>query len=251
MFDRFHVDNEQYVAMKWHALQAGNAGEARLQQFFDKYGLAEEALFDISLQANSKFQIDCLLITPQFALIIESKNITGDLAFEERPARLVRTRDGVMTTFESPETQLQRNILLLENWLHTRHHPLPVIGVIVWTTSTYPNILKSPKHCDVLFLSSLPTFIAQQRLRYHAVMTIEQCEKLKELIVLDNEVYKFPHYSLFPRWKVNVYEVRSGVRCACGFRKMQRQKQRWYCPSCHRTCKDAHIATLREWFTFY
>lgn len=171
LLNRFTVDNLEFVEMKWKAILAGDAGEMRLRRLFDNYCIAKNVLFDISLHAVGKFQIDCLVVTDRFLLVLESKNITGELSFEENPTRLVRVREGIATTFESPEVQLERNMHLLQQWLIQHDIKIPVIGAIAWTTSSYPLIIKSPKRQPLLFLSMIPTFYAQQQARFPKTLT--------------------------------------------------------------------------------
>ncbi|MEC1180797.1 nuclease-related domain-containing protein [Metasolibacillus meyeri] len=250
MLNLFIVDNLEFVEMKWRAIQAGHAGEARLRRLFDNYRLAKDILFDISLQAVGKFQIDCLIVTERFLFILESKNITGELSFEENPARLVRVRDGITSTFESPEVQLERNMYLLKQWLMQHGIEIPIIGAVVWTASGYPLIVKSPKRLPLLFLSMVPTFYAQQQARFPKILTKDDCERLVALLQAESERYKFVRYPLFPRWQVKVHEVKSGVRCVCGSFAMRYKRASWYCSRCGHQDKQAHIATLKEWFMF-
>ncbi|WP_042470163.1 nuclease-related domain-containing protein [Bacillus ndiopicus] len=250
MLNRFVVDNLEFAEMKWKAMQAGDAGEAQLRILLENYQLTEHVLFNVSLQASGKFQIDCIVVTGGFVLVLESKNIAGELSFEENPTRLVRVRNGVVTTFESPEIQLERNMQLLRQWL-TRHQiSIPVIGAVVWTTSSYPLIMKSPKHLPMMFLSTVPTFFTQQQAHFPKILTKEDCSELTKLLVEENERCKFSRYPLFPRWQTKVLSIKQGVRCVCGSFAMQRNKSSWHCEVCGIYDKRAHIATLKEWFIF-
>lgn len=250
LLNRFTVDNLEFVEMKWKAILAGDAGEMRLRRLFDNYCIAKNVLFDISLHAVGKFQIDCLVVTERFLLVLESKNITGELSFEENPTRLVRMRDGIATTFESPEVQLERNMHLLQQWLIQHDIKIPVIGAIVWTTSSYPLIIKSPKRQPLLFLSMIPTFYAQQQARFPKTLTQDDCDGLIASLQAENERYKFVRYPLFPRWQVKVHAIKSGVRCVCDSLAMQYKRTGWHCSNCGHRDKQAHIATLKEWFIF-
>ncbi|MCT6925759.1 hypothetical protein [Metasolibacillus sp.] len=49
---------------------------------------------------------------------------------------------------------------------------------------------------------------------------------------------------------MKVHAIKSGVRCVCDSLAMQYKRTGWHCPNCGHRDKQAHIATLKEWFIF-
>ena len=69
-------------------------------------------------------------------MVLESKNIGGELSFKQNPSQLEReNEEGKVDVFESPEVQIERNIFLLDEWLKQHGVTIPVFGVIVLTNS--------------------------------------------------------------------------------------------------------------------
>lgn len=62
---------------------AGMRGESKLVKVFENYTFLDEIyiLHDFSFYSTGRAQIDCLVITPNFALILEVKNIAGEMSF--------------------------------------------------------------------------------------------------------------------------------------------------------------------------
>ncbi|MFX3623267.1 MAG: nuclease-related domain-containing protein [Ectobacillus sp.] len=66
-------------------------------------------LHDLRLKENGRyFQIDTLILTKAFILIIEAKNIAGTIFFDTAFHQLIRTIDGKEEAFPDPIMQITR-----------------------------------------------------------------------------------------------------------------------------------------------
>jgi hypothetical protein len=63
------------------------------------------------------FQIDFLILTTKFALIIEAKNYTATLKFESQFNQLIQTQNDKEKSFDDPIEQVKRQQFLLTQWL--------------------------------------------------------------------------------------------------------------------------------------
>lgn len=109
--------------------RAGENGERILANVFQQYQFPfKHYIFhDLNLQSTGKFQIDTLFLLPQGAVILEVKNIAGRISFPETQNQLTRTLEGgQVDAFECPSVQLERNKILLEDWFHAHHMPIPI-----------------------------------------------------------------------------------------------------------------------------
>ncbi|TMU83729.1 NERD domain-containing protein [Bacillus sp. BHET2] len=82
--------------------------------------------YDVRLPLFSNyFQIDFLLLTPCYILLIEVKNILGNVTIDPFIKQLTRTYKGVTEGFSDPISQVQRQKLLLQKWfgIHKLKHP--------------------------------------------------------------------------------------------------------------------------------
>jgi hypothetical protein len=90
---------------------------------------------DLRLQDQSRFfQLDTLLISKKFALIIEVKNMAGSLYFDPHFNQLIRMIEGKETAFPDPIMIMQGSCQesQLTNWFLKNGFPsLPILSLIV------------------------------------------------------------------------------------------------------------------------
>ncbi|MBK3497277.1 NERD domain-containing protein [Viridibacillus sp. YIM B01967] len=236
------------VLSKWQSAKFGVIGEERITELFYTYHFPfnYRILHDVSLSSSGKFQVDTLMLTPYFAVILESKNISGVLRFETKPDRLVRTlKNGQLDVFENPAVQVERNMYLLEDWLLARGLDVPVFGAIV-LTGNYQQVELAPEYVPVIFTKTIPVFLRKLD-RQRSYLSLDQLDWLvQELIASHRAFMPFP---MCTRWGIDITELRSGVKCTeCGRFGMERIKRTWECPICKHRDAKAHEHTIRDWF---
>ncbi|WP_274855149.1 nuclease-related domain-containing protein [Bacillus methanolicus] len=179
---------------------------------------------------KSILEIDTLFLTPSFAVVFEVKNIAGSLKFIETPPQLIRTSaDGQIDGFDSPAAQVERNVELLEEWIHIRGIHLPVYGVVVFA---YPKqiVELAPVKTKVLFPKLIPSYIKS---------LYDKPSKLKKdsFNWLSTEIMS-SHRNYIPPPICETYhiprsDIRTGVACEfCGNLGMIKVLRNWRCSSC-------------------
>lgn len=117
--------------------EAGIRGEKRLQKKFVEFYSAEpfEILWNTSLTlGNWPVQIDGLLLTQKVAVILESKNISGELHFENKTDEFYRyDANGVRTIIDNPAIQVEKHMRFMRMWFAENKIRLPVDGMLVFT----------------------------------------------------------------------------------------------------------------------
>lgn len=75
------------ISSKMLAAKAGIVGESIVEELFEKYQYPfnYRVLHDVSLNSNGKFQMDTIFITSSCIVILECKNIVGELSFHNDP----------------------------------------------------------------------------------------------------------------------------------------------------------------------
>ncbi|WP_391205569.1 nuclease-related domain-containing protein [Psychrobacillus sp. L4] len=236
------------INSKMLSTKAGIIGETVVEAIFEKYQFPfnYRVLHDVSLISNGKFQLDTLFISPYCAVILECKNIVGELSFENDPPCLTRKlQNGQKDTFESPKVQVDRNMYLLKEWLKERGIRIPVRGVIVFS-STKSKIIKPPNHTEVIYASSIPVLLRNLQTQKDYISVI-QMDYLAEQIVRENQTY-FP-YPMCINWGIDPSDLITGVQCGeCGRFGMVRIKRTWLCPACSYKEANAHVNAVKEWF---
>lgn len=210
-------------------------------------------LHDIRLLKDEKnyFQLDILLLTRSYLLILEVKNMSGTLCFDQKFQQLIRTLNGKEEAFPDPILQIKKQQKNLRKWLSEQHFPdIPIYAYIVIsnpstilkTIPTYSeNVLKKVIHAGALedkiqFLSS--RFIEN-------IMTIKELNKLSRLLIKRNTPI---NPNLLQQFQIPFSEIITGIHCVkCFSIPMKKISGSWICMRCQHTSKDAHIASLQDY----
>lgn len=231
---------------------AGYWGEKRLDEFLD--GIPHFPFYilrDLSLNVRGVlFQIDTLLLSPFFAIILESKNIAGNLLFDTSFSQLIRTSDSKEEAFEDPILQSQNQRRNLINWLKDQKIPLiPIETLVVMSNSSA--VVKSTSGNDILSKKVVPVKKVLAR--------IEQLTDLyKKELFSDKEVKKIAkqliknhqpkQIEILEKYKISLDEIILGVQCPnCSVIPMAYKRGKWNCTSCGSESKDAHLKGVEDY----
>lgn len=206
---------------------------------------------DIRLQDETHFfQIDTLLVSAKFILIIEVKNIAGTLYFDPLFHQMIRTKDGAETAFPNPILQIQRQELQMKNWIGAQKlkevpvYSLVVISnpqTIIRTSSQHHNLSQKLIHRDVL-----PATIKQIEKKIQTHILSEK--ELKKVIRLLKKHHKEADASILERYQISPNELIIGVFCpSCHFNPLTKIHGAWFCPGCKNRWKEAHIDALNDY----
>ncbi|WP_283154258.1 NERD domain-containing protein [Guptibacillus hwajinpoensis] len=196
------------------------------------------------------FQIDTLVISQHYLLILEVKNISGTLNFDTTFNQLIRISDTKEEAFPNPLTQVERQRSQLRALLQKMKIPeVPIETLIV--VANRRAVLKATE--PVQFISSkvirseyLPTKVKSLDQRYGELwLTMKEVRKLGRTFVklhepLDRDVLK--------RFSISRNDLLVGVACPeCARLAMRRLHGRWYCERCGAYSRDAHLRALQDY----
>lgn len=237
------------ISKKIAMMMAGIRGETKLVNLFEKYLFLEEIyiLHDLSIYSTGPGQIDCLIITPKFALILEVKNIAGEMSFLEGTGQITRQLDnGRIDYFESPMVQLNRNISLLQDWLMLRRIEFPILGAVVLPHASQKVNMQTNTAHSVLFLGEVHSFI-KQLIKNQSTVHPNSAKEIAEQ--LNSSHQTFNPFPICSRWNVDTTCLSNGVYCTkCKDGLMIRQLRKWVCQQCHHKDTKAHRQAIVEWF---
>ena len=93
---------------------------------------------DIRLHLGEwKVQIDCLVLTDRCCIVIESKNMSGDLYFESDSEEFYKVnQDGEEIPYPNPYYQLLRHIRFMKEFLHQINPEIKVTGSVFMTAKS-------------------------------------------------------------------------------------------------------------------
>lgn len=253
LLKRLHRTHPKYSYIRDELMQktAGDLGEEVVMKELEKLKLPYKfhTFHNISLYSETNFQLDILLITPFYALILEVKNIFGEIEILTNPALLVRTKpNGEINTFKSPIPQLEEYTHQLTQLLKRHKINLPVYGAVTFAfASSY--IKKAPISTVILFTNEVRKFIREIKIS-NPILSEEELDKVKNWILYKNSEYN--SFPLSEHYKINPLDIMTGVECPfCGFIGMKKIVRNWACPKCRNFSKLAHEQTLKDYFLVY
>ncbi len=211
-------------------------------------------LHDIRLPhlENNYFQLDTLILSTRFILILEVKNIAGTLYFDQAFHQLIRTVDGKEEAFPDPLLQIKRQHMQLKLWLSKRKYPplLPVDSFIV--ISNPSTIIKTaPDHTEafnkVIRPATIPMIVENLNHIYpNEILTLKE---LKRITTLLKKQHTPSNPDLFQQFYINKAELLTGVLCpTCRNIPLIRKRGTWFCTHCLSSDKAAHIPALQDYY---
>lgn len=225
-------------------MTAGFHGELRVDSLFYEIPIDSPHYFiqDLFIQKpKSSHQIDTVLVTSRFLLLLEIKSISGELNFDPQLRQFSRTnRDGSVDGMRNPDDQLRRHEKWVQQFLESQKVSLPVIGAIVFT---YPSsiVQSRPKNRIIIQSSGLPFLVDQILAKYP--VEILTSRKTRQLAVKLLEM----HSERALRDVDVAVELRKGVLCGGCSGVLYYDRRAWRCKSCSYKDPLAHLQTLIEY----
>ncbi|MFQ3544632.1 nuclease-related domain-containing protein [Halobacillus rhizosphaerae] len=207
---------------------------------------------DLRLTDGSHFfQIDALILTSKWILIIEAKNIAGRLHFDQHFNQLLRTLNEAQEAFANPVIQVRRHKLQLAKWLS--HHHLPSLPILTLVASSNPrSILSSddPELDIVVRTDNLPEKINELTSQFSEEhLTEEQIHLLTSALLTKHTPGNFIFLS---QLKINPLDIRRGVFCEeCSRLPMNRKRGYWKCMKCGHRSRIAHEIAIRDYYLLF
>ncbi len=203
------------------------------------------------IHQNKPFQIDTLVVTPSFLVIIEAKNIVGTLFFDPSSKQFIRTHDNKESGFPDPIAQVKRQQAQLKDWIKQRQFPPVPIEYLI-SISQPSTILKTSSNNQELFEYVLHAVHVPEKIQslkhkydHKNLLSPNQVQQLIQLLLqehcpLNLEILK--HY------RVSRQEITKGIQCpACENYAMLRAIAYWRCPVCLHQSKSAHIQAIKDY----
>ncbi|WP_332648669.1 nuclease-related domain-containing protein [Lysinibacillus sp. 54212] len=229
-------------------LKVGLAGEQRVDREWIEMPSREKHCLFLNYEFLNDFgiphQIDTLLLTSHFLLIIEIKNISGRLDFEDDKHQLIRSRqDGSVEGFTNPIDQVLRHVHYIKKLLDLWKVSLPVqYAIVISNPSTI--IGRIPSGIPIFHASGLRSYLGRLFAKHStAVLSHEKVDQLAEVFLARLE--RIPPSPT----TVSKERLRKGVLCeVCHYQETMLYKYgTWCCPSCGVRNKKAVLQALDDY----
>lgn len=199
------------------------------------------------------FQIDTLILSTCFFLIIEAKNITGSLYFDLVNHQFYRLNDdGSKESFSDPVSQARLHMQQLRHWLLKQKFPTIFIDYLVAMTN--------PNSVFHIIQNGHP---AAKKICANAGLTweIDNLEdQYKKELITDKDLRKIAKALLkantplqpseiLQQYGISISELLTGVHCPeCNCLPIIYQRGKWVCQKCKKSFKDAHFGAVTDHF---
>lgn len=240
---------------KLYRKRAGYKGEKTLDYFLEQFDHSEMVILnDLRIPINNThFQIDTLIITTNFLLIIDSKNYAGTLIFLPEFNQLIRILNDIEEVFSDPILQTKIQASQLKAFLEKHHITPPPIEYLVAISNTQA-IIKNPTNDQEVsyrvFRSTNVAFKIPPFFKKHtqSLFSKNDMRKIARHLVR-------AHEPLVPDPKsmnLPLDKMVQGVQCpACEEFNTDYHQGKWTCKECGHKSADAHIQALKDYFLIY
>lgn len=201
-------------------------------------------------QGTKHYQIDFLLLSTKFILLIENKNMPGIIEFDPDFKQVFRRYNDTTEVYDCPVDQVKRQVYQFRNWLKKHNiNPLPLEFLV--TYSNHGSILQNPSKNKEIYdrvckggnlVFKVDEF---QNLHQKEVLSLKDVKKLTKLLIKSHE----PEEATISKYGISPSEIIPGILCpACSKFHMERVSRSWYCPHCGTTSSNAHEQALLDYF---
>ncbi|WP_170006952.1 nuclease-related domain-containing protein [Bacillus fonticola] len=232
---------------------AGYRGERTLDYYLKPLSNQNFTIFpNLRLILNEQaFQIDTLILTRSFFLLIEAKDITGTLTFDSIFDQFTRTDRDVETRYKHPITQVKRQGALLKSWFQRYGTPpLPFNYLAAFTNPTTilkTNSIDHPENKNILLVENVSHRILElKKANKLDIMSTSEHRKLTSKL-LQSHTNAAPN--MLQEYNISPQELITGVQCEkCSSFTMKEMERSWECSVCHHRSLTAHKPALLDYF---
>lgn len=236
-----------YWTEKLRRINAGYNGELRVDSLWHEIDLPLPHYFihDLFIQKErSSHQIDSVLITSRFVLVLEIKSISGLLNFDPHLRQFSRTnKDGSIDGMKNPDDQLRRHEKWLEQFLFQQRVKLPVIGAIVFT---YPSSVVQSRAGNRLMIqaSGLPHLMEGLLKKHpHEILSKKKTESLAHKLLELHSIKPLAPLGLSDSFVRGIFCPR------CLVLQLNYRRGKWRCETCGHCNPIAHLDALLQYRT--
>jgi hypothetical protein len=245
---RKRIEEEYKIAM------AGYKGEKSIEYYLADFSDEKHHIFhDLRFlhKGEDFFQLDIVMLTSHYLLILEIKNITGTLYFDRHAQQLLRYTNGEQEGFPDPITQVDRQERLLKEWLVTNKLPsIPIHShivishptTIIKTTPGYEEIFQK-----VIHAASIPKKIQKlDQMNNRNQITQKELDQISHKL-LERNIPSVP--DILQKFQIDKSDILTGVHCPmCSVLPIDKKRGCWYCHQCDINHKKAHLSSLNDYF---
>ncbi|MCZ2257289.1 nuclease-related domain-containing protein [Sporosarcina sp. G11-34] len=235
-----------------YRIQSGFFGEKFVDQNLElkAYPQRPEILTNIHLYLSPQksFQLDTLFVTQKSVVILEVKNLTGDLRFisDGDLRQLEQTLpSGKVTIMDCPIVQLENERYYLQTWLADRGVDVHVSGRVVLAGKN-GKVVSAPPNAPLVYLNRLRMYLEKKE-SGQAIYSTAEVNKISGMIRQSQTTYNpFP---LCEYYRIDPNSLKKGQLCSnCDSTMTYLNHKRRRCNACSTIEANNYRQTLTDWF---
>jgi len=238
------------VCTDLYNFKAGHGGEERVDEVLRKIAfptpyaiLPNIRLLDEHIVST---QIDILIMTTQYVMVLEVKNWTGTLNFRDSPSQLIQETPTMTRSLDCPCVQAETTKDRLSHWLQKMSINLPVYHAVVFPYAS--TILNVPSTKTGIYVASeLPLVFKKLNL-----LSPQIPDEIFSHIVLiiSNKNTPFKLNPICADYSIHLSELKKGLYCShCNFLLTRKSIRIYYCPNCLFVPPNPFVDAMADWFS--
>lgn len=249
---RLPKNHEKYpfISQRVYQLRAGYSGEVEVDHILPEIGLPKEHRIFKNIQLevlpNFYIQLDTLILTRHFLILMEIKKYAGTIFFEEEQGKTIKVSPNQdIEKFECAAHQIDRAVHGLHKILENFPNYPPIIPILVMANAKV-EIAKYPQSVPVKYKMQLPKYIRTKLATQEQITTNEFSEIEKQIQTHMATKQRTP---LCERYEIPIAALKKGVLCPhCNEKMEKKQGRSWTCQPCRLTSHTLIHQTIEDWF---
>lgn len=242
--------DELNLSQQLYKIQAGFSGETKVDRYLELLELPKSSIVltnvHLALSPGHSFQIDTLVLTKQFILLLEIKNMTGNLYFETDPHQLrsIKTNGEEVIT-ECPITQLEVAKENLRIWLANQGINMDIDGQIILANRN-STVKVAPKNAPILYLKRLSLYL-REKLQGPTKYNLAELKKMSE--VIESNRLDYNPYPLCDYYNISPHLLKRGQLCSqCNSSMVYQNHKLQFCQNCQLSVLNNYREAIQDWF---
>lgn len=238
------------VCSDLYNFKAGHGGEERVDEVLRRISFPTPyaVLPNIRLQDQNilSTQIDILIMTPQYVMVLEVKNWTGTLNFRDSPSQVIQETPTLTRSLDCPCVQAENTKDRLSHWLQQMDVHLPVYYAVVFPYAS--TILNVPSSKTGIYIASELPLVFKKLNQLSPLITNDMFQRTVSKVWNDNTPFKLN--PMCTEYSIPLSDLKKGLFCShCHFHLMKKSTRMYYCTNCLFIPSNPFVDAMTDWFT--
>lgn len=252
MIARLHPDHRkvQYLKGCLYRISAGYSGECNVDSYIERTQITHltKIFTDVHLRISPTFtfQIDTLIITERYVLIVEVKNLKDTVRFVQNPPHLEQMfESGEEVVLDCPVYQIESNKSNLDEWFRQRGIHLKTLGLLV-LANPKTKVKDAPSDFPIIYKKQIPFYLQNLNPSETVLSPVQLHDLAREI---NAEQQRFNPFPLCDYYNIDQRELKVGLLCRyCNQQLQRKNREKWHCESCGKSASNPFDDGINDWF---